>query len=177
MELRKEIEPDYDTAEKRYTEILKMILEYTDYCDENGDEDYTEYKKLENRLHEITGKEMSQFNLWEWWEADGAENLAFDIALPEPEIVKDITKTELYEIVRRMKTFEIPDGDGFKSLFYNRICFGNGYYQKFLKLNFKTYDLRLFQRNKDKNGNYFEYSQDEITENLWNNGAFNVDLK
>ncbi|WP_300690727.1 hypothetical protein [Chryseobacterium sp.] len=37
MELRKEIEPDYDTAEKRYPEILKLILQYTDYCDENGD--------------------------------------------------------------------------------------------------------------------------------------------
>jgi len=29
MELRKEIEPDFDTAEKCYAEVLKLILEYT----------------------------------------------------------------------------------------------------------------------------------------------------
>lgn len=177
MELRKEIEPDYDTAEKRYPEILKLILQYTDYCDENGDEEHTAYKKLEHQLHEMTGKDMSQFNLWEWWEADGAENLAFDIALPEPETVRDITKNELTEIVRRMKTFEISDGESFKSMFYSRICFGNGYYHQFLKLNFKTYDLRLFQRNKDKKGNYFEYSQEETTEKLWNSGDYQTDFK
>lgn len=56
MELRKEIEPDFDTAEKRYPEVLQLILAYTDYCDEYGDEDHSAYKKLENRLHEITGK-------------------------------------------------------------------------------------------------------------------------
>lgn len=92
MELRKEIEPQFDIAEQHYPEILKLILDYTDYCDENGDEDNAEYTKLEEKLHKLTGKDMSQFDLWEWWEGDGAENIAFDISLPKPLIVKDITK-------------------------------------------------------------------------------------
>ena len=96
--LRKEIEPQFEIAEQRYSEVLKLILDYTDHCDENGDEDNTEYQILEEKLHKLTGKDMSQFDLWEWWEADGAENSAFDISLPEPQIVEDITKEELAEM-------------------------------------------------------------------------------
>ncbi|PQA93232.1 hypothetical protein B0A69_13900 [Chryseobacterium shigense] len=177
MELRKDIEPDFDTAEKRYPEVLQLILAYTDYCDEQGDEDQSAYQKLEDKLHEMTGKEMSRFNLWEWWEADGAENLAFDIALPDPVVAENMTKDELSEIVRRLKTFELPDGKSFETQFYSNVCFGNGYYYQFLKLNFKKFNPKLFQRNKDKNGNYFEYSQHETTEILWNDGCYHADCK
>lgn len=174
MELRKEIEPQFDIAEKVYPEILKSILDYTEFCDENSDEDNVEYKILEDKLNKLTGKDMSQFNLWEWWEEDGAENLAFDISLPNAKQIDEITSAELFEIVRRLKTFEEPDENdqSFKAMFYIRTVFGNSYFDKFLELNFKTYDVKLFQRNKDKNGNYFEYSIDEIVEKLWNNGAF-----
>jgi len=172
--LRKEIEPQFEIAEKRYSKVLKLILDYTDYCDENGDEDNIEYKKLEEKLHNLTGKDISQFNLWEWWEEDSAENLAFDISLPEPQIVKDITKEELAEIVRRFKTYEEPyeNEENFKALFYSRTIFGNGFFEDFLKRNFKTYRVELFQRHKGKDGNYFEYSADEIVEKLWNNGEY-----
>lgn len=172
MKLRDEIEPDFETTEKWYPEVLKLVLDYADWCDEHGDEDSTEYKKLENKLHAMTGKEMSQFNLWEWWEGDGAEHLSFDISLPDPQIVENITKDELAEIVRRMNTFEIPDPDdqSFKGIFYNYICFGSDYFTDFLKLNFKGYDIKLFQAHKDKEGNYYEYSQEEITDTLWKGG-------
>lgn len=174
MTLRIDIEPDFKTAEKLYPKVLKLILAYTDYCDENGDDDNSEYEKLENRLHEMTGKDISQFNLWEWWEENGAENLAFDISLPNTKQVNNITHSELNEIVRRMKTYEEPDDDDktFKSVFYNHTVFGNGYFSKFLELNFTTYNHQLFQSNKDKQGNFFEYSQHEIVEKIWNNGNF-----
>lgn len=171
MELRKEIEPDIETAEKLYPEVLKLILAYTDYCDENGDEDNSEYQKLENKLHGITGEDISRFNLWEWWEAEGAENLSFDISLPDPKIVDNILKTELIEIVKRKLTFVMhnDNDDSFRGQFHYR--FGD-FYIDFLEKNFKTYNPKLFQRNKDKNGNYFEYSEDEIVEKLWNNGKY-----
>lgn len=170
MILRREIEPDIETAAKRYSEILRLILEYTELCDQNGDEDSSEYKVLENKLYNMTGKEMSQFNLWEWWEGDGAEHLAFDISLPDPQRVENITREEVAEIIKRMKTFEIPDPEDttFKAQFYNYICFGSTYYREFLKLNCKGYDIKLFQSHKDKEGNYFEYSQEDITDRLWN---------
>ena len=82
--MRAQIEPDFESARKKYDEILEQILAYTDYCDEFGDEDGEEYRKVEQRLAKISGKDMSKFSLHEWWEAEGAENLAFDIALPEP---------------------------------------------------------------------------------------------
>lgn len=174
MELRKEIEPRLDIAEKLYPQILKLILDYTDYCDEQGDEELVEYKRLEQHLHLLTGKEMSAFNLWEWWEESGAETLAFDISLPDPEKVDHISSEELSEIVRRLKTYEESEegSNSFRSMFHIHLTFGNGYFDKFLKLNFKTYNPKLFQRNKDKNGNYFEYGITEITDILWNNGDY-----
>ena len=113
---------------------------------------------------------MSKFNLREWWEADGAENLAFDIALPEPNLVPDITKNELLEIVERMTSFELRETrDEFLDAFYNRPNFAHngGYFTEFLRLNFQdTYDFKLFMRCK-RNGVMTELSADEITKILW----------
>lgn len=167
MKLRKEIEPQFDIAEKLYPQILKLILDYTQFCDENGDEENIEYKKVEEKLHHLTGKDISQFNLWEWWEEDGAENLAFNISLPEPQKLDHIDKKELFEIVKRIKTFDEPKNiSDFASNFYEYVIYGNGYFEKFLEKNFKNYKHMLFQRNKDKHGNYFEYSIDEIVDIL-----------
>lgn len=163
--LRKEIEPQLEIAESRYQEILDLILAYTDYCDENGDEDNSEYEKLESKLHEMTGKDMSQFNLWEWWEEEGAEVLSFRIALPDPTKVNDITKEELTEIVKRAKNLDLDENEeSFKGQFGYYL---EDYYNDFLELNFKSFKHDLFHRQKDKNGNYFEYSASEIVEKLW----------
>lgn len=51
--------PDFETARERYGEILRQILAYADYCDANGDEDGAKYRELEDALHKITGKDMS----------------------------------------------------------------------------------------------------------------------
>ena len=78
--LRTEIEPDFETAQQHYPLVLKLIANYTDYCDKFGDEDSLEYQKLSEKLTEITSKDISQYDLWEWvWEAEGIENLSFDI--------------------------------------------------------------------------------------------------
>jgi len=53
MELRIEIEPDFETAEKLYPDVLKLLLTYTDSLDQNGDENDAEYQKLERRLYEM----------------------------------------------------------------------------------------------------------------------------
>ena len=111
--MRKELEPNMEIAKKLYPRIKKLIEKYTEYCDENEDEEDIEYKKLEKKLHEITGKDISQYNLWEYWEEEGLEPLAFKIALPEPNIVNNITKDELKEIIQIIKEdiFEENDMD------------------------------------------------------------------
>lgn len=166
MQLRKKIEPDFETVEKRYPIALKAIMSYTAYCDENGDEDLVEYNKLADYLHQLTGKDMSQFNLWEWWEEEGAEVLAFRIVLPEPQCVHNISMDELYEVVKRLKTdIYTPSEDGsLKELFKYHL---DGYYKLFLERNFNTYDPKLFERNINDKGEYFEYTEAQIVQMLW----------
>ncbi|MDR2038806.1 MAG: hypothetical protein LBQ60_12860 [Bacteroidales bacterium] len=168
MELRREIEPQWEKAEKIYPEVLGLIIDYTNYCDINDDVDMTEYKKLEETLTRLTGKDMSQFNLWEWWEEEGAEVLAFRICLPDPQKVEAVTRDELTEIVARifhsLDLTEESDGS-FKAEFSYYI---GDYYHDFLKLNFEHYSDDLFNRQKDKDGNYFEYSSGQIVEKIWN---------
>ncbi len=166
MQLRKEIEPDFETVEKRYPIALKAIMSYTAYCDENGDEDLVEYNKLADYLHQLTGKDMSQFNLWEWWEEEGAEVLAFRIVLPEPQCVHNISMDELYEVVKRLKTdIYTPSEDGsLKEIFKYHL---DEYYKLFLERNFNTYDPKLFERNINDKGEYFEYTEAQIVQMLW----------
>ena len=167
--MRAQIEPDFERARKIYDEILEQILAYTDFCDENGDEDGEEYRKVEKRLAQISGKDMSKFSLHEWWEAEGAENLAFDIALPEPKLVPDITKDELSVIVERMLA-PVPEfDDDFLEAFYIRVKFAckGAYFAEFLKLNCAdTFSFELFERQKI-DGVMRELSANEIVEILW----------
>lgn len=166
MQLRKEIEPDFETVEKRYPIALKAIMSYTAYCDENGDEDLVEYNKLADYLHQLTGKDMSQFNLWEWWEEEGAEVLAFKIALPEPQCVRNISMDEVHEVVKRLKTdiYTSPEDGSLKELFKYHL---DEYYKLFLERNFNTYDPKLFERNINDKGEYFEYTEAQIVQMLW----------
>lgn len=166
MRLRKEIEPDFKTVEKRYPIALKAIMSYTAYCDENGDEDLVEYNKLADYLHQLTGKDMSQFNLWEWCEEEGAEVLAFKIVLPEPQCVHNITMDEVHEIVKRLKNdiYTSSEDGSSKELFKYHL---DEYYKLFLERNFNTYDPKLFERNINDKGEYFEYTEAQIVQMLW----------
>jgi hypothetical protein len=168
MNLRNELEPKLEIAEKYYPRVLDLILKYTEYCDDNNDEEFIEYKKLGNALQSFTGKDISKYNLWEWWEEEGAEVLAFRISLPEAEIIENISREELSEIIKRITSFEEPDenDNSFKSQFHYYL---NDYYHDLLKINFKNYQADLFDRQKDNNGNYYEYSNEELTKRIWGN--------
>jgi len=163
--MRNILEPDWDTAERLYPIVKTLIEEYANFCDENGDEELVEYKNLEGKLHELTGKEMSRYNLAEWWEGEGLEVLSFRISLPEPEIVQDISKEELLAIVKRLKPddFQQNDGDSFKDIFGYH---ADAFYHELLKRNFKKYKPEYFNRQKGKDGKYFEYSAEEIAEKI-----------
>lgn len=165
--MRAVIKPNFKAAKERYDKILAEILSYTDYCDENGDEYGKRYEVLKQNIKAISGKNADEFDVVEWWEADGAENIAFDIALPEPNLVPDITKTELTEIIERMCSFcEREFDDEFLDAFYGRAVY-TSYFHDFLELNFKdSYSHKLFTRQKI-NGEMVELSAGEIVEILW----------
>ncbi len=173
MLLRKELEPQFDVAEQLYPEVYAALVDYTAFCDAHGDEDNAENDKLMIKLQTLTGKDLAGVNLWEWWEEDGAENLAFAISLPSPQKVTNITLSELTELVQRAQGFTKPasTATGFQAAFYNTVVFSIRYFHQLLALNFKAYSHKLFQRNKDSQGNYFEYSTTEIVAKLWNEKA------
>ncbi|WP_142685767.1 hypothetical protein [Chitinophaga polysaccharea] len=165
--LRSIIEPDVALAEERYPIVLQAIRDYTKLIDESGDESLDAYTKLTTILHELTGKDMAAYNLDEWWEEEGDEVLAFRISLPYPLKVPDFTKEELTEIVTRIKNPELPRGNE-ENITETFAIYLDQYYHKLLSLNFENYDIKQFQRNKDKSGKYYEYSVNEIVEMLWN---------
>ncbi|MVX36335.1 hypothetical protein [Myroides sp. LoEW2-1] len=166
MSLRSEIAPQMKVAEERYPIVLKAVLGYTDFCDEYGDDDLIEYKRVEEELHQLTGKDMSRYDLWEYWEGEGAEVLSFRIALPDPLVVKDISRQEITEIVTILKVFDVSEeieGTTFKQQFKWHL---SDYYYSFLKLNCPKYSNKFFMRNKNKLGEYFEYSIEETVNEL-----------
>lgn len=169
MNLRPEIEPNLDIAEKHYPEILNQILKYTEFVDKNGDENNIEYKNLETRLNKLTNKDISKYNLWEYWEEEGAEILAFRIGLPDPLKVDKITKEEVTEIVRRIGYFEEPEKEWNDLTFKEQFSlYFDDYYHAFLKLNFKAYDYRkIFGPQKDKNKKEFWLTDEQKVELIW----------
>ena len=100
--MRKELELDMETLEKLYLQIKELVEKFTENYRKNGNEESVECTKLKNKLHEITGKDISQYNLLDYGE-EGLEVLCFRIGLPEPNTVNGISKEELTEIVKRIK--------------------------------------------------------------------------
>jgi len=165
--MRKELEPKIDVAKYLYPKIISLIEKYTDYCNENGDEENIEYKKLENELNKITGKDISHYNLWEYWEEEGIEPLSFRIALPEPNIVNDIKKEELIEIVNILKEEIFKKNEKEDKFTQEFKYYLEEYYHKLLELNCKNYDSELFESQKGKDGKIFEYTVEEIVEKIY----------
>lgn len=169
MKLRTEIEPKLEIAEKLYPEILDQILKYTAFVDNDGDENNLFYKTIEGKLNQLTGKDISQYNLSEYWEEEGAEVLAFRIGLPDPQKNDTITKDEVLEIVRRIGHFEEPQKDLDEMTFKEKFSpYLDNYYHEFLKLNFKTYDYKkIFGQQKDKDKKVFWWTDEQKVELLW----------
>ncbi|WP_158850969.1 hypothetical protein [Algibacter sp. L1A34] len=166
--MRTELKPNLDIVRELYPIVKKRILDCTAFWDNNPDEATSEHKKLEVGLERLTGKNISEFDLWEYWEADGVENLSFRISLPDPIKIIDFKKSELKEILTKIKTFENPEKYENDEILMLNWANEGSYYKNLLKINFKNYDHKHFHSHKDKNGNYFEYSVDEIIEFIWN---------
>lgn len=109
MKSEQALEPPLAVAEERYATILASILAYTQFCDTHGDDDNAEYDRLADQLQALSGKDISRFNLREWWEEEGAEVLAFRIALPDPVKLDGVSRTDITHIVARLGTFELPE--------------------------------------------------------------------
>ncbi|QIW16164.1 hypothetical protein A4G20_07385 [Pasteurellaceae bacterium RH1A] len=171
--LRKAIQPDWETAERLYPLVLRRLKEYEVFWDAQSEETpeevfNTEYKKMEQELSQFTGKDLSDVWLWEWWEDNGIEVLAFDVALPAPKKHTDLTKADLLALVHIICTQDFESESDFQEEFKPFMFYQHQYFHQFLEINFKkTYKPNYFYREQDKNGKWYQLSEEEIIEKMW----------
>lgn len=163
--LRPILTPNLEIAEERYPKILQLIQDYNHLVDNYGDPHSIGYQNVVSHLQELTGKDMTPYNIIEWWEEEGIEVLVFRIALPDAVKVDDISFDELSEILHRIGHFELYDQDWTDQTFAQRFSqYMDQYYHQLLQLNFDSYDFRsLF--GKQKNGTWL--TVEEKAMRLW----------
>ena len=111
---------------------------------------------------------MSAFNLYEWWEEEGAEVLAFRIALPDPpRLEQPLPRDAIADVVsRRMSLFDSPSGrqaDDFVEAF---TVYLDSWYLQLLAQNAPHFEHNWFNRQRNRDGQWFEYSNEELTDLL-----------
>jgi len=157
--------PQMRVAEERYPIVLQTLKEYEQHVDAVGDDALDAYRVLQTRLEMLTEKDLSTYNLWEWWEAEGIEVLAFRIALPDPpSLERRLQDNELAEIVRRLHVFVPADtADEFAQQFSMYL---DDWHHRLLKLNAACYQYAWFTRQKNAQGQWFEHSEAALVERL-----------
>lgn len=132
-------------TKSRYPTVLQALMDYEQHVDLLGDDEFEANRALQRRLEEFTEKDLSSYNLWEWWEEEGIEVLAFRVALPDPPCLKRrLRYDELAEIVRCLFGNE-EAADEFAKRFSIYLC---DRYHGLLKLNAPFYCYTWFLRKK-----------------------------
>ena len=169
--LRKELRPDFATAEKLYPLVLKRLKSYEKFYDScyafSEEELDKEYKAMEQYLSELTGKDLSDTWLWEWWEGNGIEAFAFDLAMPDPIKHNDLTREDIAAFVRIIIDNEFECENDFQEEFMPYMFYAHQYFYKFLELNCPHFDPSVFNTTKDKKGNYHEPTVEEVMKKIW----------
>ena len=169
--LRKELRPDFATAEKLYPLVLKRLKSYEKFYDScyafSEEELDKEYKAMEQYLSKLTGKDLSDTWLWEWWEGNGIEVFAFDLAMPDPIKHNNLTREDIAAFVRIIIDCEFECENDFQEEFMPYMFYENQYFYKFLELNCPHFDPSVFNTTKDKKGNYHEPTVEEVMKKIW----------
>ena len=169
--LRKELRPDFATAEKLYPLVLKRLKSYEKFYDScyafSEEELDKEYKAMEQYLSKLTGKDLSDTWLWEWWEGNGIEAFAFDLAMPDPIKHNDLTREDIAAFVRIIIDSEFECENDFQEEFMPYMFYAHQYFYKFLALNCPHFDPSVFNTTKDKKGKYHEPTVEEVMKKIW----------
>ena len=169
--LRKELRPDFATAEKLFPLVLKRLKSYEKFYDScyafSEEELDKEYKAMEQYLSELTGKDLSDTWLWEWWEGNGIEVFAFDLAMPDPVKHNDLTREDIAAFVCIIIDNEFECENDFQEEFMPYMFYAHQYFYKFLALNCPHFDPTVFNTTKDKNGKYHQPTVEEIMNKIW----------
>ena len=170
--LRKELRTDFATAEKLYPLVLKRLEDYEAFHDAQSEDTPEEvfdkeYKAMEQYLSELTGKDLSDTWLWEWWEGNGIEVFAFDLAMPDPVKHNDLTREDIAAFVRIIIDNEFECENDFQEEFMPYMFYAHQYFYKFLALNCPHFDPSVFNTTKDKKGKYQEPTVEEVMKKIW----------
>jgi hypothetical protein len=92
--MRKELEPNLVLAEKLYPLIFDLISEFDNAC---GNID--KQKVVIAKISQLTGKEIFEFDITEYWEYISKEDLTHQFAIPNPSKI-EMSKLELIEILK-----------------------------------------------------------------------------
>ena len=170
--LRKELRPDFATAEKLFPLVLKRLEDYEAFHDAQSEDTPEEvfdkeYKAMEQYLSKLTGKDLSDTWLWEWWEGNGIEAFAFDLAMPDPVKHNNLTREDIAAFVRIIIDNEFECENDFQEEFMPYMFYEHQYFYKFLALNCPHFDPTVFNTTKDKKGKYHEPTVEEVMKKIW----------
>ncbi|HNX59551.1 MAG TPA: hypothetical protein PKK43_10660 [Spirochaetota bacterium] len=172
MKLRRELEPDLREARRRYPLILSAISDFDNACDA-GDE--SRMDEARSRIASISPVAFDPDCLFEYWESESKEELAFRLSLDTPVKAHDITRDELAEIIRRITSF---DDSVYGNLFSDTTIsiaglLRDGFYIPLLAVSYDFADChKLFNRQK-RNGRFVELTADEIMDELVHHTGIN----
>ena len=170
--LRKELRPDFATAEKLYPLVLKRLEDYEAFHDAQSEDTPKEvfdkeYKEMEQYLSKLTGKDLSDFWLWEWWEGNGIEAFAFDLAMPDPVKHNNLTREDIAAFVRIIIDCEFECENDFQEEFMMDMFYAHQYFYKFLEINCPHFDPTVFNTTEYKNGKYLQPTVEGVMEKIW----------
>lgn len=170
--LRKELRPDFATAERLYPLVLKRLQDYEAFYDAQSEDTPEEvfdkeYNAMEQYLSELTGKDLSNTWLWEWWEDNGIEVFAFDLAMPDPVKHNNLTREDIAAFVRIIINNEFECENDFQREFMPYMFYSDGYFFQFLALNCPHFDPTVFNTTKDKEGNYHQPTVEGVMKKIW----------
>lgn len=134
MELRPELEPQLEVAEKLLPRIFELISLFDDGFDSGGDEGEAKMASAISQISSLTNQNITAYDLYEYWGYTTQEDLAFSLSIPEGIRVDSISNEELIEIINRIintytsssyskevSGFHIGDYNGAIAAFYNSV--------------------------------------------------------
>lgn len=165
-QLRVALEPQLAVAAQRYPQAVKLLTAYDEACDKAADQ---EAQTIIEALQQLTGKPVSEADLFEYYEASSKEELAWQLSLPAPQQVERITKDEVAEIVRRLHEPSAPTTEWADLTLEEQVSlyYLADYYHNLLKIHLPaSYRYQYFNRYKGPDGQYQTLSQEEIVAKL-----------
>lgn len=172
MKLRPGLEPDLREARRRYPLILSAISDFDDACDAGNE---SRMDEIRSRIASISPVEFDPDCLFEYWESESREELAFRLSLDTPVEAHDITRDELAEIIHRITSFDDSAGDEFFAGLDIPVAglLRDEFYIPLLAASYDYPDcVKLFNRQK-RNGRFVELTEDEIMHGLMHHTGIN----